>query len=167
MYDNIFVTDSTGSCHLENVVKITIFPFQCIYNDVYVERLMIFLIFVIWSIPFRFLDQLISMLMRYMYIWLQSLIPCLVVSFIFNKNITRHTTRTIVSWPNPTQRLIIHTCVLMITIRYSIYIFTIITREMGQLKANSPIYCKDNWENAKLPNWWWQDEICHFFSSIT
>ena len=76
MYDDIFVADSTGSCHFENVVKIAIFPFQWIYNEMYVERLMIFRIFVIWSIPFR-LDQFISILMRYMYIWLQSLSPYL------------------------------------------------------------------------------------------
>ena len=58
-----------------------------------------------------------------------------------HKNIERHTADTIVSWPNPKQWVIVHTSNLMIIIRQSIYILSIITREMGKLKAYSPIYC--------------------------
>ena len=58
----------------------------------------------------------------------------------FQKNIERHTAHTIVSWPNPKQWLIVHTSDLMMTIRQSIYILSIITREMGILKTHSPTY---------------------------
>ena len=62
------------------------------------------------------------------------------------KNIERHTAHTTVSWPNPKQWVIIHT--LMMMIRQSIYIISVITKEMGRLKAHSPIYCiMDNWMN--------------------
>ena len=65
-----------------------------------------------------------------------------------NKNIERHTADTIVSWPNPKQWVIVHTSYLMMIIRQSIYILSIITREMGKLKTYSPTYCiKDNGED--------------------
>ena len=65
-----------------------------------------------------------------------------------HKNIEIHTTHTIVSWPNPKQWAIVHTSVLMMIIRQSIYIISIITREMGKLKTHIPTYCMmDNWEN--------------------
>ena len=55
---------------------------------------------------------------------------------------------TIVSWPNPKQWVIVHTSDLMMTIRQSIYILSIITKEMGKLKTHSPTYCiMDNWDN--------------------
>ena len=64
------------------------------------------------------------------------------------KNIERHTVRTIVSWPNPKQWVIVHTSDLMMIIRQSIYILSIITREMDTLKIHSPTYCiMFNWEN--------------------
>ena len=53
---------------------------------------------------------------------------------LFYKNIERHTADTIVSWPNPKQWAIVHTSDLMMIIRQSIYILSIITREMGKLK---------------------------------
>ena len=65
-----------------------------------------------------------------------------------NKNIDRHTAHTIVSWPCPKQGVIVHSSDLMM-IRQSIYILSIITREIGKLKTHSPIYCiMDNWEYA-------------------
>ena len=65
-----------------------------------------------------------------------------------NKNIERHTADTIVSWPNPKQWVIVHTSDLMMMIRQSICILSIITREMGKLKTYSPTYCiMDDGEN--------------------
>ena len=65
-----------------------------------------------------------------------------------NKNIERHAVDTIVSWPNPKQWVIVHTSDLMMIIRQSIYILSIITREMGKLKTYSPTYCiMNNGEN--------------------
>ena len=65
-----------------------------------------------------------------------------------HKNTERHTANTIVSWPNPKQWVIVHTSDLMMIIRQSIYILSIITREMGKLKTYSPTYCiMDNGEN--------------------
>ena len=64
-----------------------------------------------------------------------------------NKNIERHTVHTTVSWPNPKQWIIVHTNILMMIIRWNIYILSIITREMGKLKTHSPIYCTIAWEN--------------------
>ena len=58
-----------------------------------------------------------------------------------NKNIERHTAHTIVSLPNPKQWVIAHTSDLIMIIRQSIYILTIITREMGKIKTYSPTYC--------------------------
>ena len=64
------------------------------------------------------------------------------------KNIDRHTAHNIVSWPNPKQWVIVHTSDLMMIIRQSIYILSIITREFGKLKTHSPTYCIiDKWEN--------------------
>ena len=65
-----------------------------------------------------------------------------------NKNIERHTAHTIVSWPNPKQGIMVHTSDL-IMIRQSIYILSVITREMGKLKTHSPTYyyIMDDWEN--------------------
>ena len=64
------------------------------------------------------------------------------------KNIERHTAHTIASWPYPKQWVIVHTYDLMMIIRQSMYIFSIITTEMGKLKTHSPTYCiMDNWEN--------------------
>ena len=57
---------------------------------------------------------------------------------MINKNIERHTADTIVSWPNPKQWVIVHTSDLMMLIRQSIYIISIITIEMGKLKTYSP-----------------------------
>ena len=64
------------------------------------------------------------------------------------KKIERHTAHTIVSWPNPKQWVIVHTSDLMMIIRQSIYILSIITKEMGKLKTHNPTYCiMYNWEN--------------------
>ena len=60
---------------------------------------------------------------------------------ITDKNIERQIADTIVSWPNPKQWAIAHTSDLMMTIRQSIYILSIITRQMGKLKTYSPTYC--------------------------
>ena len=67
----------------------------------------------------------------------------------YHKNIERQTADTIVSWPNPKQWVIIFTSdLMMIIIRQSIYILSIITRESGKLKTYSPTYSKmDNGEN--------------------
>ena len=68
-----------------------------------------------------------------------------------HKNIERHTADTIVSWPNPKQWVIVHTPDLMVITKQSIYILSIITREMGKLKTYSPTYClMDNGENMTL-----------------
>ena len=73
--------------------------------------------------------------------------------FSLKKNTERHTAHTIVSWPNPKQWVIVHTSDLMMIIRQSIYIISIITREMGKLKTHSPTYCiMDNWENMPYLN---------------
>ena len=67
---------------------------------------------------------------------------------VSHKNTERHTAHTIVSLPNPKQWVIVHTSDSMMIIRQSIYIFSIITREMGQLKTHSPTcFVIDNWEN--------------------
>ena len=78
--------------------------------------------------------------------------PLLTKAYIYapyqKKNIERHTAHTIISWPNHKQWVIFHTSDLMMMIRQSIYILSIITREMGKLKTHSPTYCiVDNWEN--------------------
>ena len=66
----------------------------------------------------------------------------------YHKKIERHTAHTIVSWPIPKQWVILHTSDLMMVIRQSKYILSIITKEMGKLKTHSPTYCvMDNWEN--------------------
>ena len=66
----------------------------------------------------------------------------------FYKNIERHTVDTIVSWPSPQQWVIVHTSDLIMIIRQSIYILSIIITEMGKLKTYSPTYCiMDNGEN--------------------
>ena len=57
------------------------------------------------------------------------------------KNIEKHTAHIIVSWPNPKQWVIVHTFDLMMIIRQSIYILSIITKELGKLKTHSPTYC--------------------------
>ena len=79
-------------------------------------------------------------------------IPCYARIYACDKNIERHTAHTIVSWPNPKQWVIVHTSDLMMIIRQSIYILSIITRGVGKLKAPSPTYCimnciMDNWDN--------------------
>ena len=81
-----------------------------------------------------------------------STIWCYIVAelnhFDKNKNIERHTAHTIVSWPNPKQWIVVHTSDLMMIIRQSIYILSVITRGMGKVKTHSPTYCiMDNWEN--------------------
>ena len=66
----------------------------------------------------------------------------------FLKNIEIHSAHTIVWWPNPKQWVIVHTSDLMMIIRQSIYIFSIITKGMGKLKTHSPTYyIMDNWDN--------------------
>ena len=81
--------------------------------------------------------------------------------FTYHKNIERHTAHTIVSWPDPEQWVTIHTSDLIMIIRQSIYILSIITREMGELKTHSLTYCiMDNWENmpylTHLTKYIWQ-----------
>ena len=58
-----------------------------------------------------------------------------------DKNIERHTADTSVSWPNPKQWVTVHKYDLMMTRRQSIYILSIITREIGKLKTYSPPNC--------------------------
>ena len=71
----------------------------------------------------------------------------------FDKDTVRHTAHTIVSLPHPKQWVIVHTSDLMIIIRQSIYILSIITREVGKLKTHSPTYCvMDNWYDMPYPN---------------
>ena len=57
-----------------------------------------------------------------------------------HKNIERHTTHTIDSWPNPKRWVIVHTSDLMMIIRQSTYILSIIRKEMGKLKTHSRTY---------------------------
>ena len=66
----------------------------------------------------------------------------------FHKNTNRHTAHTIVSWANHKQWQMGHASDLMMIIRSSTCIRTIIIREMGKLYTHSRIYCiKDNWDN--------------------
>ena len=70
----------------------------------------------------------------------------ILVKYVLIKN--KNTAHTIVSWPNSKQWVIVHTSDLMMIIRQNIYILSIITREMGELKTHSPTYCiMDNWGN--------------------
>ena len=59
-----------------------------------------------------------------------------------HKNIERHTAHITVSWPNPKQWVMVYTSDLMMIIRQSIYILSIITREMGIVKTHSPHIAK-------------------------
>ena len=64
------------------------------------------------------------------------------------KNIERHTAHTIVSWPSPEQWVIVHTSDLMMIIRQSTYILSIITKDVVKLKTHNLTYCiMVNWEN--------------------
>ena len=58
--------------------------------------------------------------------------------FILSALVYLHTAHPIVSWPNPKQRVIVHTFGSMMMIRQGIYILSIITWEMGKLKTHSP-----------------------------
>ena len=60
--------------------------------------------------------------------------------WIDKKNIGRLTVHAFVSRPNPKQWTIVHTSDLMMIIKQSIYIISIIAREMGKLKTHSPTY---------------------------
>ena len=69
-----------------------------------------------------------------------------------HKNIERHTAHTIVSWLNLNKWVTVHTSDLMMIIRQSIYIRSIMARGDGKLKTHSPTYCimdgiMDNWDN--------------------
>ena len=89
------------------------------------------------------------------YFWKWLVISCYKLLFgsksaIFqtHKNIERHTAETIVSWLNPKQWVTVLISDLMMIIRQSTYIISIITREMGKLKTYSPTYgIMDNGEN--------------------
>ena len=67
--------------------------------------------------------------------------PKVIFNGIADKNIERHTERTIVSYPKPKKWVIVHTPDLMMIITLSIYILSIITRGVGKLKTHSPAYC--------------------------
>ena len=68
--------------------------------------------------------------------------------YYYYNNIERQTEHTTVSWHDPKQWMIIHTSDLMMIIRQSTCILSIITREMGKLKTHSSIYCiMDKWKN--------------------
>ena len=83
----------------------------------------------------------------YCFLWVCALCTHILYSVSFFKNTKRHTAHTIVSWPNPKQWVIVHTPDLMMIIRQSIYIPSIITRKWVNWK-HSPTYCiMDNWEN--------------------
>ena len=93
---------------------------------------------------------------------------CFNWSLWHHKNIERHTAHTIVSWPNPKQWVIVHTSNLMVIIRQSIYIFSIITRKMGKLNTHSPTYCiMDNCSSlhVTIPNAVYKQKI--WFSKYT
>ena len=68
------------------------------------------------------------------------LAKCIVPLGRRHKNIEWHTAHTIVSWPNPKQWVKVQTSDLMMIIRQSIYILSIIPSEMGKLKIHSPTY---------------------------
>ena len=68
---------------------------------------------------------------------------------LFLKSAYRSLSRAIFHFfcPDYKQWVIIHTSDSMMIVRQSIYILSIITREMGKLKTHSPTYCiMDNWE---------------------
>ena len=70
---------------------------------------------------------------------------------IIYKNTERNSAHSIFSWPNPKQSMLVHTSDLMMIIRQSVCIFSIITREMGKLQAHSSTYrIMDNWEIITL-----------------
>ena len=58
-----------------------------------------------------------------------------------HKTIERHTAHTIVSWPNPKPWQMGHTSDLMMILKRSTHILTIIIRELGKLNIHSSIYC--------------------------
>ena len=67
---------------------------------------------------------------------------CFVYNFrLDRKNIAKHTAHTIVSWPDPKHCLMIHISELMLLIRWSANILTIIKREIVKLKNLSPLGC--------------------------
>ena len=67
---------------------------------------------------------------------------------MISKNVETHTVHVIVSWPNPTQWQMGHISDLVMLIRQSTRIFTIVIR--GKLKTRSPIHwLKDNWHNLR------------------
>ena len=82
------------------------------------------------------------------FIVLKGTIFLLTINICDNNNRERHTRLTIISCLNPKQWVIVHTSDLMMILRQSIYILSIIMRGMGKLKTHSPTYCiMDNWEN--------------------
>ena len=94
---------------------------------------------------------------RIEFIW----VMVMTIRALGHKNIERHIMHTIVSWPNPKQWVIVHTSDLMMIIRQSMYILSIITKGMGKLKTHSPTYCiMDNWDYLILlthaTNYIWQ-----------
>ena len=82
-------------------------------------------------------------------VWLGYQLKAIELIKIIDKYIARHTAHTIVSWPDPKQWIIVNTSDLMRMIRQSIYIFSIITREMGKLKHTAPYIV-----------WWITERIC-------
>ena len=86
--------------------------------------------------------------LRFLIVIKENSIEAVLYATSHHKNIEKHTVHTIVSWPDPKQWVIVHTSDLMMIIRQSIYILSIITKEMGKLKTHSLTYCiMDNWEN--------------------
>ena len=146
-FDDSWRPDSYSLGHLITLVFVT-----SVQSSLYLWiRMMYWCISLVWVSPGIHLlhystwwDQwpavvgLTHAVLRIMIIWAKN----------FDKNIERHTVHTIVSWPNPKQWVIVHTSDLMMIIRQSIYILSIITREVGKLKTHSHTYCiMDNWEN--------------------
>ena len=78
------------------------------------------------------------------YLGITKLVSCV---FLLSSSWLSHTAHTIVSWPNHKQWHISHSSDLIMIIRSSIRILTIIIKEMGKLSTQSPIYCMTgNWE---------------------
>ena len=64
--------------------------------------------------------------------------------------IARNKAHAIVSWPNPKQWLMVHIADLMMIIKWSTNILTIIVKEMCKRKTFCPIYCIKIRKNGRI-----------------
>ena len=94
----------------------------------------------------------------YMFNSIRSISAWDVWTHLLYKNTKRHTAHTIVSWPNPKQWVKVHTSDLMMIIRQSIYILSIITRKWVNWKHTTPKYIWQHFISSvssdKFAQWW-------------